>query len=146
MSRRSQRRRRQNRSSAKPLTFANPPRLLRPIVSHGALPHPGTHLAQTFLREVEDRRDYHPLGRFRAARQLSGHPVERNVIKPTRLNKARPFLAHSVPIGIKFKAPKKTALCVRREQRKEVLFAKKKTRAGSRGKKHRNWYSSISCR
>lgn len=46
---------------------------------------------------------------------------------------------------LKFADPRFVGICVRRKIRKEVLFATKKTRKGSGGKKHRNFWSTISC-
>lgn len=48
--------------------------------------------------------------------------------------------------GLRFSEPRLVALCVRRKQRREVLFAIRKTRKGAGSKKHRNFWSSISCR
>lgn len=46
---------------------------------------------------------------------------------------------------LRFDAPAETLVCIRRHTRKEVLFAKKKTGAGSRSKKRFNAYSKIRC-
>lgn len=139
MSRRSQRRRRHDRDSANPVVFATPRVLSQPaIIRPGAQAH--RHLVKTKHMEVDDRRRHHPLGFFRPAKQLSGHPV-----KPNKVGNSR--RTSTLPHTIKFAAPKSTLICVRREQRKQVLFAKKKTKkgAGSR-KRFRNWFSSVSCK
>lgn len=47
---------------------------------------------------------------------------------------------------VKFAVPKRIALCARREIRREVLFAKRKTGKGSKGRKHRNFWSGVSCK
>lgn len=92
------------------------------------------------LREVEDRRTYHPLEDFRPARNVLGALA--GPVRVTPKNKSKPFLAH----GLSFSAPKTVALCVRRKRRKEVLFAKNKTRAGAKSRRRRrNWFSAIGC-
>lgn len=99
----------------------------------------------TALRLVEDRRAHHPLQEFRPARQVSGHPVKPHVIKRSTNNHV---LGRHLPIPLKvqFAEPKRTAICVRRGQRKEVLHALKKTGRGrGGGRKKRNWYSDVSC-
>lgn len=99
--------------------------------------------AQAALRRmVEDRRTYHPERAFRPARLVTGQPVGPVRVSPQKQNKSRPFLAH----GLSFEAPKRTMICVRRKERKEVLHALKKVGRGSgRGRKRRNWYSNIGC-
>lgn len=47
--------------------------------------------------------------------------------------------------GLKFTAPRHVAICARRKIRREVLFAIKRTRKGSNGRKHRNFWSAVSC-
>lgn len=125
---------RRRRDSEKAQHFSNP-RLLSPVRTVVSRPH----VTATPLREIEDRRSYHPLDFFRPARQLSGHPAKPHVQKT---NKAAPQVMRS----LRFAVPEQTAICVRRNQRKEVLFAKKKTRRGSGSKKHFNWFSKISCK
>lgn len=53
----------------------------------------------------------------------------------------------AVPAGIGFHRPETVAICVRRQQRREVLFAKKAIRKGGRvsSRRHRRWYSDIKC-
>lgn len=88
---------------------------------------------------VEDRRTYHPLEFFRPARTVSGTNIDPVVVK-----KSRPFKA-ALPFGLRFSVPDKTLICVRRKERKEVLFAKRKTKKGSGSKKRKNWFSKIGC-
>lgn len=96
------------------------------------------------LREIEDRRSFHPdpspFGP--PARSVWGHPVQPVVQK--RPPPGRPY--RSPFHKLSFAVPKETAICVRRETRREVLFAKKRAGGGSRKKPHRNFYSSISCK
>lgn len=92
-------------------------------------------------RFVEDRRLYDPRRSFRPARMVDGR-------------KAGPLVAGRSPSGrpaflsprVEFPDPKRTLVCVRRQERKEVLFAKKLTRRGSGGGKRRTWLSDIVCR
>jgi len=48
--------------------------------------------------------------------------------------------------SLKFADPRFVSICVRRQQRKEVLFARKLTRKGAGAKKRKNFWSDISCR
>lgn len=93
------------------------------------------------LRLIEDRRTYHPLEFFRPARTTHGGLAGPVTVTPKNKNKA--FLAH----GLAFPQPsKKIAVCVRRQQRREVLAAMKKFGKGKGGgKKRRNWHSNIGC-
>lgn len=94
------------------------------------------------LRQVEDRRAYHPLGPMRPPKAWSGHAV--TPVKPKTTHKK---FQRQLPFGLQFAAPKETLVCVRRKRRKEVLHALKKTGkgAGRRKKPRRNFYSWISC-
>lgn len=108
------------------------------------------------LRLVEDRRTFHPEQANRPAKLRSGLPAPVTVTNRTR-DKPRTKSAraqinrfgvkvHSQTKGIlTFAAPKETLVCVRRQRRKEVLFAKKRTGSGNRNPK-RTWLSKISCR
>lgn len=46
----------------------------------------------------------------------------------------------------RFKDPKKTVVCIRRKNRRQVLFAKRLTGRGSRSRKRYNDNSNISCK
>lgn len=93
----------------------------------------------TNLLDVEDRRSYHPQNIFRAPKQFSGHPVKPHVIKN------QPKFKNQLPFGLKFAVPENTVICVRRKQRREVIFAKNKSGGGSRRKPRKNWNSKIGC-
>lgn len=83
--------------------------------------------------EEGDRRFYNP------TRSISPpHAVRRYAAKV----QAKQFGALS---GLRFADPRLVALCVRRKIRREVMFAVKKTRAGSGAKKRKNFWSHISC-
>lgn len=45
-----------------------------------------------------------------------------------------------------FDRPLHVSVCIRRKQRREVLFAKKRTRSGRGGRRRRNKWSDVSCR
>lgn len=86
------------------------------------------------LTEVEDRRSFNPLGPARPA--AASHRTASRTVSVT----GRPIYA------LNFHDPQRVALCVRRKRRRQVLFALKKTRKGSYGKKHRNFWSRIGCK
>lgn len=134
MGRRSRNRRDSGRAteafSSRPLAS-----LARPIVL--ALP--------ADLRQVEDRRRYHPLGNERGVATTQGSVSVRPGAAKSRFKK--PYKASAWPsAGLRFKAPKNIVLCVRRKIRAEVLHALKLTGRGrGRGKKHFNKFSKIGC-
>lgn len=45
-----------------------------------------------------------------------------------------------------FALPERVMRCVQRKERREVLFAKRKTGKGARSPKRRNYWSAISCK
>ena len=104
-----------------------------------------------FLSEIEDRRFWHPEGYIRPARSFP-QPYSR-VITYDR-PRARKSPAKGSPYSkvnlvspvLGFEAPRQVALCVRRKQRKEVLFALKKSGRNGGRKYRRNFYSRISCK
>lgn len=116
----------------------------------------------TRLLDVEDRRTWHPDGPLRPAR-TSRRWHSRVVYRPpTRPRPPRPgrFIPPAwggdarkrvaTPFSsfrFRFAAPKFVAVCVRRHQRRQVLFARRLTRAGARARtRKRNYQSSVFCR
>lgn len=111
------------------------------------------------LREAQDRRNWHPAAPLhRPLKTVSGTPSYRLVVaKPKRksgrslaLSRAadtRRAAADSLPHRIAFDAPKEVLLCVRRQRRKEVIFATRKAGAGKAKQRRprRNQYSEVSC-
>jgi len=98
------------------------------------------------LTEIEDRRTYHPLGSDRPA-LYSVAPLRVKDRQPSRRQRQAGFRPNSQTKGvIAFAEPDQVVLCVRRKERREVLFAKKKTRRGPGGPRRRNWTTFISCR
>lgn len=84
-------------------------------------------------RPLEDRRQYHPLGRARPA-EATRRQARRLVTRGAKFER------------IGFFTPSKVAICVRRKIRREVLHALKI--AGGRGhfrKRRRSFYSSVRC-
>lgn len=97
------------------------------------------------LQAIEDRRLYHPegpwaqpKGLFRTASEVVGTPAR----SPRSVGGQRSGLS---PDYFKFRSPKAVVKCVRRKQRREVLFA---TGKGGRGwrKKRRDQWSDVHCR
>jgi len=100
------------------------------------------------LRQVEDRRTFHPLRSLRPVRSLLGTPP-RVVLRDKRSKgpKARGVFSSQTKAILAFEEPKAVLVCVRRQRRKEVLHALKKAgRGGGKRKRKRSWHSSISCR
>lgn len=120
-------------------TIANRPSRLLDAIQYSTSP-------ASYFPSVEDRRTFHPLGPFRPARTTGGRraSVSSSASGLDRRAKSRAF--RNLISTIKFAAPRDVLICVRRKSRREVLFARKKTRRGSGAPKNRNWYSSISCR
>lgn len=113
-----------------------------------------THTAPK-LSQIEDRRTWHPQGKTRPARsfQSSQHKLKiatnrhtsPRSTNPVHLKKAAARAA-ALPHRVQFDAPQKVLICVRRQQRKQVLFALRKTGKGARAKRHRqSYFSSIGC-
>lgn len=98
------------------------------------------------LSLVEDRRHFHPAGDFRPARsrRSANHRLD---AADRRLRSPVPvWKSESIPSRVVFHAPKSVLICVRRNRRREVLFA-----SGGASKRHkrrprRNWFSAVSCR
>lgn len=91
------------------------------------------------LALIEDRRTFHPARYLRGAQTLGGKFNAEVVARPAKLTR-------SVPAHIGFRAPARVVLCVRRRQRKEVLFALRKTRKGAGARRRRrNIWSGVRC-
>lgn len=105
-----------------------PPRLYRPPpVFEVVRPRVQPRLD---LRVIEDRRTFHPLREMRPTLTFSRRDQRRIIEKAKSVPPAYrdPFPA----LRLGFAVPKKVALCVRRKQRREALFAFKRTGKGSR--------------
>lgn len=102
------------------------------------------------LREVEDRRTYHP-DPVRPLKSLAGRVARLGFIGPARPARGtlQRFKARQGTLtlpGARF--PRQTVVCVRRQQRKEVLHALAKAgKSGTSRKRHRrNETSTVICR
>lgn len=97
-------------------------------------------LVRSSLPEIEDLRTFHP-DRVTPAR--SPRRRARIVTRPARASKqpakwSRPDFPY-------FAAPQHVPICVRRQERRQVLFAKRRTGKGARTPKRFNFYSKVRC-
>jgi len=104
----------------------------------------GTNHLTDLLRSYEDRRSWQPtanLNPFRAPATFSGQRAPLTSNPPLKRS-----LRSSFHHKIAFQEPESVLVCVRRQIRKEVLFAKNKT--GRTGQNKPRWtdMSKISCR
>lgn len=121
------------------------------IIASYSLPRSIVSRLSPSLIDIEDRRTFHPERDFRPARSFSkanhrlvlADKVSRT--NADRFGRLRAFPSQTKAI-VAFDAPKKVLVCVRRQRRKEVLHALKKTGKVGQRRPRRNWLSSISCR
>jgi hypothetical protein len=120
-----------SRSSAisKTHSIANRPRLLRPAT------------IRHIVAGIEDRRQFHPLRQFRPPEALKRQ--DRRIVPSKRQTKYRavtPFLKFDNPLGV--------SICAKRQTRKQVLHAMRKTgKAGiGRQRKRLTPFSKIGCK
>lgn len=122
---------RRRRSRVVDEAFLSPPladRLFDPLPSTWSVP------------SLEDRRTYHPENIFRPAASVTSSDRNVNVKEP-----AKKF-SRALPFGLQFAVPDNVAICVRRKQRREVIFAKRKAGKGARRRNpRRTWHSLIGC-
>lgn len=109
------------------------------------LPSPVVRLAlsslQPLFQQVQDRRSFHPQGTARPPLKVSGKRTRIDVRrKPGARASMRPGLS-----SLSFQDPERVLVCVRRRTRRQVLFAKRKTWKGARGRRARNAWSRVSC-
>lgn len=101
-----------------------------------------TFRAEPYTKSIlalEDRRYFAPAGTYPRA-QFHRSPVI--VVSPNR-NKDK---SNVVPHKVRFAVPKEVSLCVRRKQRRQVLFALNKRGKGSRARRrHRSEFSDVKC-
>lgn len=100
------------------------------------------------LQEVEDRREYHPMGDdapVRSPRRWAVSSVVPNATSGRTSGGVRPYL-FSPPVQIGFKAPAGVLVCQRRGTRREVLFAFRRHGKGSRARfRRRSQFSNTRC-
>lgn len=111
-------------------------------------------LPETRLLDVEDRRVFHFDGPNRPALlddgrpskvRLRDRPKNRNRVKP-QAYRFGPKVYSQTKAILAFAEPDRTVVCIRRQTRKEVLFAKKRAGRGGMRRPKRSWLSKISCR
>lgn len=91
----------------------------------------------------EDRRRHHPDGYHRPALTVGQHTKLQLVRQPAS---ARHLAQQKYPDPrLRFKAPERVLICVRRHQRKEVMFATNKAGRGGQRRPTRNNYTNIHC-
>lgn len=101
---------------------------------------------QVSLQLIEDRRRFHPAGKYAPAGVMSRRDQRRIVEKTLSVVREGGRLA--MPVGrFGFAVPDKVAVCVRRKQRREAIFALGRTGAGAAAKRRRrSEFTEISCR
>lgn len=91
------------------------------------------------LSEIEDGRQFHPEFDSRPALTIGGSPTR-------TVARGKPARLFNVSHRLGFDQPVHVVRCVRRKQRREVLFAKRRTRKGSGARRHRNQWSNVHCK
>lgn len=101
-----------------------------------------------FGLEIEDFRQWHP-ELEPAPRLLTGIPASLALREPRsnpdRYSGLRRFPSQTRAITAFKPGPEKVMMCVRRKQRREVIFAKRKSRKGSQSKRRYNYRSFMKC-
>lgn len=113
------------------------------------------------LRSVEDRRFWHPEGEFAPYRDVSGVPSsidvdDRRAVARSRRIRDRfgDYVRSQTNAKIVFAdtgnrsvpGAHSAVVCVRRKQRREVLFALRRTRRGAGARRRRRtWRSEVGC-
>lgn len=94
---------------------------------------------RALVKTIEDRRRFHPLGVLRPPGAL--RRTSRRVV----VSKPRSAGFFPEP-GLSFSVGRDIALCARRKERREIIFAKRKQGKGSRSfKRKRNYWSQVRC-
>lgn len=91
---------------------------------------------------VDDRRFFDPAGPLRPAYSF-GRDARRIIAKSSPVGSLRNDTNLSARVG--FAVPKRVAVCVRRQQRKEVIHALGKQGAGARARRRRSVWSNVDC-
>lgn len=119
--------------------------LLSPVSPSTVLSNP---LKNDPALEIEDRRSYSPEGPSRRPKSRSQttqivvrdrKPSPRQALYKFKLNSQTKAV-------VAFAQPNSVVLCQRRKARRQVLFAKRKTRGAGGRPRRRNWTTYISCR
>lgn len=97
------------------------------------------------LRQIEDRRTYHPDGPQRSPRStISTYRLTVPNYGPPPIRSRTP-VTDVIPAGVAFERPNEVLVCVRRKRRKEVLHALNKTGRGGQKSPRRTPFSDIHC-
>lgn len=144
------RRRRRSNNRQRVVSTPNSNRRLSGVVRRRRWPDAVTLRRLSDLRQLEDRRTYHPEGTARPARgfRINRHRLIISAPEPTPGRGVDLHHPEAVPIGVGFEKPRQVAVCIRRHQRREVLHALGKTGRGSRfnRKPRKSFYSEVSCK
>lgn len=104
------------------------------------------------MRQVEDRRTWHPGSYTRPAARFDGAlhrlvaPVQNPVYKPVSLPSTKIKFFQPLPSGVAFKDPQGVTICERRSRRRQVMFATRKSGKGGQRRPRYNEYSSVQCK
>lgn len=125
-----------NRGERDTSDIASLEELLSPITPTPLVSPLLSHLVEGPLYEVEDNRRFMP--GYVSPRLSSGSPA--------RIKAVSRGLAREGPAaGIAFSPSEYTVRCVRRKERREVIFAKRFHRRGRGGSRRRNFWSGVKC-
>lgn len=112
-----------------------------PVLSPVVLPDPVPFSA---LPQIEDLREFNPDPEV-SANTISG-PADVGEVYSPPVSRPTPQKSNHMPRGQRaFANPERVAVCVRRQQRREVLHALRRTRRGRGGLRRRNRFSDIRC-
>lgn len=103
--------------------------------------------SRLLLSPYSDRRMFHPDDVFapvfsnnRASRRIHDVNVNNRVAKGST-----PYASPFRGTAFRFAVPARVSVCVRRSNRREVLFALNRTGKGARSRKRRNYWSDVQC-
>lgn len=108
-----------------------------------------------FLRSVSDGRFFNPEPSYVSQRSLSGlrhrlklyEPRARRIVSSRHESSVQMrSVQSSVPTAIGFTAPKSMLVCVRRQQRREVMHALNKSGRGGQKRPRFNEFSKVRCK
>jgi len=99
---------------------------------------------RTALQDLSDGREWHPLQKARPAPAINVNA--RRIMAPPLADRFGKAIRAWHGRSNAFAVPKQVAPCIRRKQRREVMFAYKRTGKGSRAfHRKRNQWSNIKC-
>lgn len=133
MSRRSKRRKRMRSEERDAIAVSMPRRMPPPVRSDFS------SLAD--LIEIEDNRTWTPVPFHSPVSVFLKADANVNVGRKRNVQ-----FAYNARDIFRFERPEHLARCVRRKQRREVLFALRRTRSGRGRPKRRNYWSDVSCK